>query len=823
MILVFRWLLRVATGLIVAILVAVLLVWYFASRSLPDYNMTTEVAGLTSPVEIVRDTSGVPHIFGTSDADEFFALGWAHAQDRLWQMIMLRRTAQGRLAEIFGERALASDMLLRRFDLYGLARSSVDAQDEPTRAALEAYSAGINAWLAEVNKGALGRGAPEMWLFNHAIAPWQPADSIAVLKLMALRSTTQIQAEVLRARTSLLIPPERVADIMPDDPLSPSLSLPPYAELIPGVPRRMADTSAADPFSPVPAGVDFAAASNAWATGVTRSAAGATLLAADPHVELTAPALFYLARLELSSGGVIGATIPGVPVIISGRSADLGWGVTSAWADDQDVFIEEVNPANAGQYRGPDGWEDFAYRDSIIGVKGRAPVTITLQWTKNGPVIPPEQYNLGTIRPPGHVTSIAWTALEPADTTLTAAMRIMRAHSLDEALEAGALYIAPAQMLTVADRNRVATRLIGRLPMRDPESFTQGRMPGYGYLPQNRWLGFYPYAENPGVKDPPGGIVGHTNNRVTAAPFPRHVSFTWGDSSRILRWAFLMQQRAVHSRDSLIEAQLDTVSQSARDLLPLVGADLWFTGEAAPEGTPERRRQEALSLLAEWNGEMNEHMPEPLIHAAWMRALQDRLIRDELGPLADSFTHVDPVFIARVFRDVDGAGVWCDVLQSAPVETCSDIARMALDDALVWLGDNYGATLESLRWGNAHVATHDHPALGETPLLSWIMNIRQPTSGGDDTLNRGLTAGRGARPFDNVQGAAYRGVYDFADPDSSVFVIATGQSGHPLSRFYDDLGSLWRRGEYIPMSLDPALAQAGAAGVTRLLPEGVRE
>jgi len=820
MILAFRWLLRIATGLIVTIAAALMLVWYFASRSLPDYDLSAEVAGIGAPLEIVRDMSDVPHVFGASDHDVFFGLGWAHAQDRLWQMILLRRTAQGRLAELFGERALSSDMLLRRFDLYGLARSSVAAQDAQTRAALEAYADGVNAWLAEVNKGALGRGAPEMWLFNHAVAPWQPADSIAILKLMALRSTTQIQAEVLRARTSLLIPPERLADILPDDPLAPTLSLPPYAALVPGVPAYAADTTAPDPFSPVPQDVDFAAASNAWAAGVARSASGSTLMAADPHVGLTAPALFYLARLELGSGGVIGATIPGVPVVISGRSADLGWGVTAAWADDQDVFVEEVNPADAGQYRGPDGWVDFEHRESIIEVKGRAPVTVTLQWTENGPVIPPDQYNLGTIRPPGHVTSVAWTALEPEDTSMTAAMRIMRASSIDEALAAGALFVAPAEMLTVADRNRVAIRLIGRLPVRAPDSLTQGRMPGFGYLPQNRWQGFYPYAENPGVADPPGGIVGHTNNRVTDAPFPRHVSFTWGDSSRIARWAFLMQQRAVHSRDSFIEAQLDTVSQSARDLLPLVGADLWFTGEAAPEGTPERRRQEALALLAEWNGEMNEHLPEPLIYAVWMRALQERLIRDELGPLADAWTHVDPRFIERVYRNTGGAGAWCDVLQSAPVETCTDIARLALDDALVWLADHYGTTLESLRWGDAHTAMHDHATLGQTPILSWVVNIRQPTSGGDDTLNRGLTAGRGPQPFANVEGAGYRGVYDFADPDSSVFVISTGQSGHPLSRYYDDLGARWRRGEYVPMSLDPALARAGAAGITRLVPAG---
>jgi penicillin amidase len=280
-----------------------------------------------------------------------------------------------------------------------------------------------------------------------------------------------------------------------------------------------------------------------------------------------------------------------------------------------------------------------------------------------------------------------------------------------------------------------------------------------------------------------------------------------------------MQTREVHTRESFIEAQLDTVSVTARTLLPLVARDLWFTGEAAAEGTIERQRRRALDLLAEWNGEMNEHLPEPLLYSAWMRALQTRLIRDELGPLANEWPRPEPVFLERVFRDIDGASVWCDIIQSAPVETCPDIARMALDDALLWIDETWGGEIEALRWGDAHQATHDHTVLGDVGWISWLVNIRQSTSGGDHTLQRAMSRGTGSNPFLNVHGAGYRGVYDFADPDSSIFVISTGQSGHPLSRHYDDLGELWRRGEYIPMTLDPGLARAGAVGIMTLIPE----
>jgi penicillin amidase len=819
MISVFRWTFRVFTGLAALLLLTVFGGYYFLSRSIPDYGASFALPGIDGPIEIVRNNDNVPHIFAERDEDVFFGLGFAHAQDRLWQMTMLRRTAQGRLSELFGARSARIDELIRRFDLYGAAQASVSAQDEPARAALEAYARGVNAWIATVNDQALGRGAPEFFLFSNEISAWQPADSIAIVKLMALRLSSQIGTEVLRARASLLLDEERVRDILPDAPGRGQTVLPDFARLVPGATPSFAALAAErDPLSPVaPRGL--AGASNAWAASPKRSAAGGTLLATDPHLSFDAPTIWYLARLDLQSGGVIGATIPGVPAVLIGRSDRLGWGLTSAYLDDQDVYIEELNPDDPTLYRTPDGWKRFETRRSILQIKGEAPRTLTLRWTDNGPVLPGSHYDLASITPPGHVASVAWTALDPADTSLTAALRLMRAGNIDAAMEAGALFRAPAQNLMLADRERIAMQVIGAMPRRDPDHQSQGRMPTPGWIAVNRWRGVFPYSANPRFTDPESGILGNTNNKPLERPFPLHLSHDWGDTQRIERWKRLMMGRRVHTRESFIEAQLDTVSPAARTLLPLVAADLWFSSDSAPEGTPERLRQRALTLLADWNGEMNEHLPEPLIYAAWMRALQFRLIRDELGPLAESFTQLEPVFIERVFRDTDSASNWCDIVQSAAVETCTDIARQALDEALLDLSQRYGGALESWRWGDAHQAAHDHPVLGEASVLRYFVNIRQSTSGGDHTLNRGVTRGAGDEPFLNIHGAGYRGVYDFADPDSSVFIISTGQSGHPLSRHYDDLGELWRRGEYIPMSLDPDLARAGDVGVTRLTPE----
>jgi penicillin amidase len=292
-----------------------------------------------------------------------------------------------------------------------------------------------------------------------------------------------------------------------------------------------------------------------------------------------------------------------------------------------------------------------------------------------------------------------------------------------------------------------------------------------------------------------------------------------GDTAlREQRLRHLLEGREVHTRDSFIDTQLDVVSPSARALLPLIGADLWFTGEPAAPGTPERQRQEALRLLAEWDGAMSEHLPEPLIYTAWLSALQERLIRDDLGPLADRIRALQPGFIERVYRNRNNAAAWCDIRQSAAVESCPTLARQALDQAIYDLTERYGPDVTSWRWGDAHEAVQVHPALGPIPRLGWIANLRQSLSGGDTTLARAPLLTTPERPFQPASGSAYRGVYDLADPDSSVFIIASGQSGHPFSRHYDDLAVRWRRGEYITMSLDPELARAAAAGITRLIP-----
>ncbi len=816
---IFRWLMGLIVALTGIVVLAAFLAYYFAAGSLPDYSKTYSFADLSQPVEIVRDVHNVPHILGQSDTDVYFGLGFAHAQDRLWQMMMARRTAQGRLSELFGEKTVQVDDFIRRMDIYNLAIEAVDDQSPATQAALLAYSDGVNAWLKTINADAMGRGAPEFFLFTPELAPWTPADSIAILKLMGLRLSEQLRAEVTRAQVSLAVGNGKTRDILPDSPNSGFLAFPEYSSLFPTV-KPFVKTASAEvsPFMPVGA-PGLAGASNAFAVSAKRSATGAPLLGNDPHLGLTAPGPFMLARLELSAGGVIGGTLPGIPAVFVGRGETLAWGLTSSYLDDQDLYIEQLDPEDSNRYRTPDGFKPFRERKVLLTIKDKPTRTLTLRWTENGPVIPGSHFELDTITPQGHVVSLAWTALAPRDTSMTAAIDLMSAQTVQAAQQAASKFVAPSQNIVLADKDTIAMVMLGRIPDRDATHSSQGRIPSQGWLPQNRWNGLKPFAANVRAVNPDSGIVANTNNKITDAAFPDHVSYKWGDTQRIKRLEKLLNEREVHTRESFIQAQLDTVSYTARSLLPLIAKELWFVSDPAPAGTPLRQRQIALDLLANWNGEMSEHLPEPLIYAAWLQQLQSYLVSDDLGPLASKFALPDPVFIERVYRNIEGAAQWCDVIQSSRAESCDDIAAVSLDAAILQLTERYGSRIESWRWGQAHQAEHRHEVLGDVRFLGSLMNIRQQTSGGDNTLMRGVARGTGAEPFTNVHAAVYRAVVDFADLNSSVFIISTGQSGHFLSRHYDDLAELWRRGEYIPMSLDVDLARGGAVGTTRLLPE----
>ena len=791
--------------------------WYLGSRSLPNYTLDLQVDGLFGPVEIIRDAQAVPHVFASTDADALFGLGYAHAQDRLWQMTLMRRTAQGKLSEIFGAQTVETDRLMRALDIYNISLNAVDQQTPETLALLNAYAAGVNAWLNYVRAEALGRGAPEFFIHPSGIAPWTAADSIAVMKLMALQMTDKAALEVLRAKVALRLDnPARLDDLFPLLPGAPIREVPDHAALFAHPAQQFAATTP-PPFWPL-AAPGYAGASNAWAALPSRTANQGTMLANDPHLRLTAPGTWMLARLELQTGGVIGATIPGIPAILIGRSSTFAWGLTASYLDDQDLFLERLDPQNPNEYLTENGAIPFETRDSVLVIKDQPPETLVLRWTANGPIIPGDAFGLNNIRPSGHEFSLSWTGLAVDDRSVGAAIALMRAPDVASGRLALADLIAPSMNVTLADAQHIALVSAGRMPARDPANETLGRLPAAGWVDVNAWQGAFLSSANPVLQDPASGIVLNTNNPVSTEAFPTHFSYDWGDGQRVLRARDLLAAREYHSIESFVEIQNDTVSISARLLLPLMGRNLWFGDQGAPAGSHGAQRREALDLLANWNGDMSLHDAEPLIYAAWLRAFQRRVLADELGQLSTEFREVNPLFLERVLRDFNGAGVWCDTTGTIEVEDCTQIASIALDEAIYELEAAQGTSINRWRWGEAHQAFHENLVFGRMPVLGWFANIWHESSGGDQTLMRGLTSGTGAAPYTNVHAAGFRMVVNMNNPNSSLYIAATGQSGHLLSHYYDDLNEIWRRGEYLQMSLDPTQARGGAAGVTHLTP-----
>ncbi|MEM6621689.1 MAG: penicillin acylase family protein [Pseudomonadota bacterium] len=814
-----KWLIRIFGALAVLTAVALLLGWYLVSRSLPDYEGRIEVVGLDAQVTVIRDAHAVPHIRASTTHDAFFALGLVQAQDRLWQMELSRRAAQGRLSALLGAHTVKVDRLVKTLDLYGHASRSLAVQSPQARRMLDAHAAGINAWIRQVNERALGRGAPEFFAFPTAISPWTPADSLAILKLMALRLSNAAASEVRRARTMLTLDPDRVADILPEYPVAAQVAPKRPTVVLPGADRAFApeeqdEMLAAFGLAPFP---EAAGASNSWAVDGTRTASGRPLMANDPHLWLAAPGIWYLADIQAPGLAAIGGTLPGAPLILIGRNQELAWGLTTTGLDDQDLYVSRTNPINPEQYEMPDGsWADFATRSIRIEVKDALPETEVVKSTRHGPVLTGRQFDAHLITPEGHVTALAWTALADDDTTMTAGLEVMLAQSVEEGITAASKAVAPAQNLMLADSAGVGMVVAGRLPKRQNTSLSQGRVPSGGAISENDWQGALSFEENPRVIRPAGGAVANANNRVTDQPYPNHLSFDWAPPYRMLRLEKELGARAFHSRDGFVALQNDSISEMARSLLPLMARDLWWR-----EGTPlieEPLRRRALELLAEWNGAMDPHAPEPLIFKEWLRALTRRLAADELGPVFEDFEGPRPLFVERVFRDIDGAGIWCDVDKTPEIETCRNMASLALDDALARLARDHGTAPEAWRWGAEHVAVHRHTPLGHLNPLGILFNIEQETGGGNHTLLRGLTPGRGSAPFRNVHAAGLRVVYDFADLDGSLMIIATGQSGHPFSQYYDHLSELWARGDMIPMSMSDDDARAGSLGTMTLVP-----
>lgn len=789
------WVVRVFLLLIGLALLAAGGGWLWLRGSLPSYSGKATLVGLDRPATVVRDRNAVPHIAAESVADALFALGYVHAQDRLWQMEFNRRIGAGRLAEIVGEGALPTDRFLRTLGLYRLVESNYAKLDEETRSGLEAYARGVNAFL----DARLGPLPPEFLILGVKPEPWRPADSLVWIKLMAWDLSGNMSAELQRARLLTRLSPSQVEEIMPLYPGDGPVALPDLRALYLDLPieRMLADLPL----------VEAANGSNNWVVGGGRSATGKPILANDPHLGLTAPSVWYFAHLSAPGLDAMGATFPGVPTITLGRNKRIAWGFTNTGPDVQDLYVEKIDPADPTRYLAPDGPRVFETRQEVIKIKNKPEEVLTVRKTRHGPVISDVNARAREVAGSGHVLALAWTALADDDMTAQAGAKIMRAGNWNEFVAALRDFHVPQQNMVYADVDgNVGLYAPGRVPIRKADHATKGLAPAPGWDATNDWQGFVPFEELPRAFNPPSGVIMTANHKIVPDDYKHVISREWTFPYRAHRLNALLAEQRTHSVEGFKRMQNDVVSLFARDILPLL--------LAAPASGAETAKLQA--MLRHWNGAMEAGRAEPLVFYAWVRELARAIYADELGPLFDDHYEIRPIFLQNVLTALPR---WCDDVTTPATETCEERIRLALDRARAWLVTTYGDNPARWIWGEAHFARSEHRPFGRNPWLAKIFDVIVPSGGDGFTVMQAKhTIADAAKPFAMVHGPGLRAIYDFDDLDRSVFVHTTGQSGNPLSERFRDFSKIWASGDYLPMSMRPSDYAPGALGTLTLVP-----
>ncbi len=770
--------------------------------SMPHLDGTIEVEGVSAPVRIVRDREGVPHITAQSRNDALFGLGFVHGQDRLWQMDFQRRTIQGRLSEVAGSATLIADTYLRTLGLYRAAEQAAERLSPDARSALAAYAAGVNAARPKNGKPL----PPEFFMLGVEPEAWRAADSVAVLKGLAVQLSANAFQEIFRLQLLKVLGPEKAAAFNP--PL-PKEVIEAYRAYAPAEAVKFAD--ALDAIAP---SMERQGASNNWVVGGARTTSGKPLLANDPHLPLSVPAIWYLAHLNWPGGQAIGGSIPGIPAIIAGRTDHLAWGMTTTGADTQDLYWEKIDAEDRDSYfDSARTTRKFSVREEIIKVRLGADKTIRIRSTRHGPVLPTDEPRLKALVPDGYALSLAWPALDADDRTLETALAIFTHSDVTPAgLERGfSTYRAPIQSFVLANnQGDIGLALPGSIPMRRADNPVRGLLPGDGRDPRFDWIGMIPQAEGPRWWGRENDVFVTANNNVVRSDYPHLVALDFDPEHRARRIRALIDAQPKHSVDSFRAMQLDTGERFAMDVLP---------GMLKLASPSDERARRALALLKAWDMHMRPDRGEPLIFAAWMRAFTRALAADELGELFDRVWNDRPDFIAAVVAGDPAAAQFCDdVATKNRVEKCSQILVKSLTDAVAELSDAYGSDMAAWRWGDVHRATFSHTPFGFVPVLRDVFGLREPMGGGNSAIQRAAYRYSNREPFAAVHGSGYRAVYDLAEPNKSIFMIATGQSGNVYSPHYGDLAPRWARGEYLAMTTDAAEIERRAAATLVLQP-----
>ncbi len=750
--------------------------WHWlARRPLPKQKGTIELAGLEGPVRVRRDRWGVPHIEAGSAADLWFAEGFCHGQDRLWQMDFYRRALSGRVSEFAGEEGLPVDRLMRTLGMRRTAEREAASLDPELLALLERFCEGVNAAAASA------KALPfEMQLLRLGFEPWRPADILGLGKLLAFGLSTNWEKELLRADMTRELGPELAAKLDPAYPAgNPVVTKEPWsgdglglAEQIDAVRRSIGMAAEAS-------------GSNNWAVSGSLSATGSPLIAGDPHLPQSMPGIWYQVGLTLGDRTVRGASLPGMPGVYMGQNNDVCWTFTNVMADVQDLFVERVE---GDSYLFEDAWRPLEIVREEIVVKGRdAPELLDVRITHHGPLV-----NAALGADEAEPLALRWISLDQP----TAFKGMFDLHGIRSGPDLVASlegHTSPASNLIWADRHgSIGYKLIGSLPLRKggcPD------LPKPGWEGEFEWEGAVPYEELPEVVDPESGFLVTANNRIVGDDYPHHITSDWLDGFRARRIEELLRASDAHDIESFEAMQSDNLSipglEAARRL-----------GRLSPGG---QRETSALERLRSWDGRLDPDTIAGTIYQAFLLRLGRELARAAIGDrdLCERWLdRADNGFTPHVTSPWRWHShlmkLWEEGDEELIGRPWDGLVLEALSGALDDLSERFGPDPEGWRWGHVHEMEFPHPLGEANPLLRKLLNRSLRAGGAQETVSQ--IAYDPNDPYKAVWAPSWRMVGDPTDPGRSRWQMFTGQSGHPASPHYDDLQADWLEGRTQPMA-----------------------
>ncbi|MBC7917382.1 MAG: penicillin acylase family protein [Rhodoferax sp.] len=802
------WFRRFAWSLTALLMVVLAAVGIYLVRSMPALDGTLRVPGLHKTVQVQRDASDVTHIKAQSTHDALFTLGYVHAQERGWQLEFNRRVMRGQLSEVFGDATLDTDKLMRTLGIVQAAQKQWDGLPQNAKDALQAYADGINAFHSH-GKQAL---SPEFHILRVEPGTWLPQDSVGWTLMMALDLGGNWGTEFARLSAAQVMDTQRLWQLLPPYAGEKPAATADLAELYhdlgvyrdDGVERPKVIAAAkaindgvaqwSDAFANQIGNVE-GKGSNNWVVAGTHTTSGKPLLANDPHLGLGAPAIWYFARIQSPEFDTIGATLPGFPYVVLGRTAKVAWGFTNTGPDVQDLYLEHIHPDDPTLYQVPDiagkmAWQSFQTRKETVKVKGKADVEMVVRETRHGPVLSDVQKSHADLLDTGSfVIALRWSALDADNRTVLAAIEGSRAQSVDDIVKAYAHYHSPMQNLVVADDSgKILYKAVGKVPVRRADNNIMGLAPAPGWDPRYDWAGWLDIAQTPqdtGTK----GWVATANQRITPPNYKPFMGQDWAVSYRFDRIESLLAATPRHDVQSMQRIQADTKSLATLRLLPI----LQKTQSSHPLAAA------ALASLAQFDGVMRPEQAAPLVFSVWVDELTRGLLAPKLGEAKFKSLYGKRHFRSAVegILEHDNAW-WC-----APMR-CEEQSSAALDRALQRLQHQYGADVAAWTWGRAHFAKSSHQPFDNVAMLAPYFDVMVPTGGDSNTVNVGHYWPNDAKtPFANRHAASLRAVYDLADLEKSQFIYQTGQSGLVFSDRYRDMRDAWARVQYRPLQMQP--------------------